>query len=67
MAHPPDGLMEEDSVTADDHHCANDGGHVSPGVRHLMSCQWLVCGVSSSEQLKAVHTDHNQIIMVIRD
>ena len=31
QAHLPD---EEDSMTAEDHRCANFGGHVSPGLRH---------------------------------
>eukprot|EP00731_Ephydatia_muelleri_P006345 Em0003g593a len=51
MAHPPDGLMEEDSVTADDHHCANDGGHVSPGVRHQAWTELECCVPSEGNQV----------------
>ena len=29
-----------------------------------MLCQWQVRGFSSSEQLRAVHTSHNQIVIL---
>ena len=51
MAHPPDGLMEEDSVTADDHHCADDGGHVSPGLRHQAWTELECCVPSEGNQV----------------
>ena len=51
MAHPPDGLMEKDSVTADDHHCANDGGHISPGVRHQAWTELDCCVPSKGNQV----------------